>query len=418
MHTFTQLRKATRPFPLLAWVGLGLGTVAGVGCDSPVDQPGSKVPGSCQVEAPLVEPLKTDILFVVDNSNSMTEEQAGVATELPAFIAELRKGAGLEQDFQVGLITTSVYEYSNVGGVETRLNFESQSGHLQAVPIPDPNNANNTIAGTEKVLRDDDPLLLDKFSRLVKQGISGSGQETPFEAVRLATDPNLANLPQELGGNAGLFRDGARLLVVVVSDEDDCSETERPPKVSLGADSARDYCGEQAGLLSSVESYAQRFRNLKDRNGRTREVLWAAIAPVARATKEAKGVLEGGVLRNVDCPTSFEPGLRQRQMASLFDPTFANLDSICSASYHDSLVRIASIANASQTVEVKNVPDPRVLFVEVTRANGEVSSCTLDNGGISYEPPADGQNGRIHFQNQCLRRPDDTQVDVKLLCVG
>ncbi len=417
MHTFTLLRRAVPSFPLLTLAAIA-GAGAGVGCDSPVDQTGSKVPGSCQVDAPLVEPLKTDILFVVDNSNSMSEEQESVATELPAFIDELRKGAGLEQDFQVGLVTTSVYEYSNVGGVQTRLTFDSQSGKLQPVPVPDPNNPNVLVPGTEKVLRDDDPQLVEKFRRLVRQGTSGSGQETPFEVVRLATDPNLANLPQDLGGNAGLFRDGARLLVAVVSDEDDCSETERPPKVQLGTDPSRDYCGEQSGLLPSVASYQDRFRSLKDRTGRPREVLWAAIGPVSRTTKEAKGVLEGGVLRNEDCPTSFEPGFRQRQMASLFDPTLGNLDSICNASYRDSLIRIASIANASQIAEVKNVPDPRVLLVEITRADGNVAACTLDNGGITYEEPSAGQNGRVHFQNQCLRRPDDTKVTIKLLCAG
>src|SRR4051812_49374454 len=80
------------------------------GCGSPVDQPDSTVPGQCQTTAPAITPQRTDILFVIDNSGSMAEEQQGVAVELPAFIDELRKGAGITQDFQVGVITTTVYQ--------------------------------------------------------------------------------------------------------------------------------------------------------------------------------------------------------------------------------------------------------------------------------------------------------------------
>jgi len=34
-------------------------------CSSPVDAPGSSVPGSCQSEAPVISPQKTDVLFVI-----------------------------------------------------------------------------------------------------------------------------------------------------------------------------------------------------------------------------------------------------------------------------------------------------------------------------------------------------------------
>ena len=78
------------------------------------------------------------------------------------------------------------------------------------------------------------------------QGTSGSGQETPFEAVRLAVASSLATTPMEQGGNGGFLRDGARLLVVVVTDEEDCSSTQRPPPVYLTEDTSRDLCSEQA----------------------------------------------------------------------------------------------------------------------------------------------------------------------------
>ena len=335
----------------------GAGLAATSACVSPIDEPGSRVPDRCAQEAPLVAPQKTDILFVIDNSGSMAEEQDGIASELPAFIDELKKGGGTGHDFQVGVITTSVYQHARIGGSSEITEYPAQAGRLQAVPEPA---ADGGVApGTERILRSDDSALVEKFARLVKQGTSGSGQETPFEAVRLAVASDLATTPLEEGGNAGFLRDGARLLVVVVSDEDDCSEMDRPPSVYVGTNPARDYCGEQSASLTPVQTYAEIFQGLKDTTGARRQVLWAAIAPVSRMTKQAQAVLEDGVMRNMDCPTSFQPGHRQREMAALFDGSLANLDSICNTSYRNTLIGIAQLANAAQSIEVRNVPDAR-----------------------------------------------------------
>jgi hypothetical protein len=227
----------------------------------------------------------------------------------------------------------------------------------------------------------------------------------------------LAQVPLESGGNGGFFRDGARLLVVVVSDEDDCSE-EAPPSVYVGTDRSVDYCTEQAGQLRSVADYYADFSGLKDANGEQREVLWAAIGPVGQADKVAEGTVEGGQVRNVDCPTSSGPGYRHREMAKLFDSELTNLASICDPTYHDSLVAIASLAAQNQTVEVMNVPDERLLIVDVTRADGSVQSCSVSNGGISYEPGHDEVPAKVHFLGTCLRRADDQKVEVRVICAA
>src|SRR5690349_78053 len=71
---------------------------------NPAGQRNSTVPSNCQSLQPLIVPQQSDILFVIDNSGSMREEQAGVAAELPAFVSALKDGAGVENDFQVGVI--------------------------------------------------------------------------------------------------------------------------------------------------------------------------------------------------------------------------------------------------------------------------------------------------------------------------
>lgn len=380
-------------------------------CGSPTDKPGSTVPGTCEVSPPLLRAVKTDILFVIDNSGSMQEEQAAVATELPAFVQALEAGGGLEQDFRVAVTTTSVYQNALLpdGGTSFR-DFAppGQAGRLQAVPD----------AG-DRMLAQGDPQLVEKFSRLVQLGTSGSGHESPFEAARLALTPPLSTTDVTVGGTQGFLRDGARLLLVMVTDEDDCSErVDGGIDVRVGQDPSRDWCYEQRDLLDSTQSYYDFLQTLQDGKGSPREVLWAAIAPVAISDKRAEPFLDNGVLRNVDCPTSFQPGHRHLEMAELFDPTRSNLDSICRPSFRDSLIRIADLANSVSTVEVMNVPDPALLVVTIERGDGGVENCTVANGGISFEPGQNGGADKVRFHPPCLRRGDDRDVQVKLLCAG
>ena len=103
---------------------------------------------------------------------------------------------------------------------------------------------------------------------------------------------------------------------------------------------------------------------------------------MARSNKAAQGIQgtlgDGGRGDpNVDCPTSGGPGYRHRAMALAFDPTLTNLDSVCAPDYHDSLVSIAQVASIPQTLTLTdNVPDPRLLAVDITRADGSVQRCT------------------------------------------
>src|SRR5689334_8490395 len=98
-----------QPFQPVLLAVLALLVLARCDCGSPVSAANSTLPAQCQVDQPELAAQKTDILFVVDDSNSMKANQDAVAVELPAFVQALQQGAGLEQDFQVGVITTSVY---------------------------------------------------------------------------------------------------------------------------------------------------------------------------------------------------------------------------------------------------------------------------------------------------------------------
>jgi hypothetical protein len=346
----------------------------------------------------------------------MQEEQEGIARELPAFVEALTAGGGVVQDFRVGVITTSVYRRVLFQGQELYREYPNESGRLQAVPDT------GGQPTDERFIEGSDPFLVEKFRRLVARGTDGSGQETPFEAVRLAVTEPLATTPIAQGGNGGFLRDGARLLVVVVTDEEDCSSTQRPPPVALTEDTSVDLCSEQADRLTSVDEYFSLFQDLHDSTGASREVLWATIGPVALSDKRAGPVQDvtpdGTFVRNVDCPTSYGPGIRQRAMAARFDEDLNNLDSICKAGYQQTLLNIAALATVAQSIEVVNLPDPRLAQVELTRAGGAVERCSVAAGDLRYEPSAEGRSARLYFLGSCLRRADDEKVEVKVLCAG
>ncbi|MBL8916408.1 MAG: VWA domain-containing protein, partial [Archangium sp.] len=105
------------------------------GCKSPIDNDDLGLVRSCTSAPPLIEPPRLDILFVIDNSNSMREEQEGVARELTAFIDELKKGGGVPAEFNIGVITTSIYLNGRVGNQTFLLNYATQSGRLRPIPV-------------------------------------------------------------------------------------------------------------------------------------------------------------------------------------------------------------------------------------------------------------------------------------------
>lgn len=133
-----------------------------------------------------------DILFIVDNSGSMSEEQTSLALNFSDFISFT---AQLDVDYQIGVTTTD----TDSGG---------ERGKFVA-PIIRNYGANASL----------DPI--GDFENAVDVGVNGSGSERGLLAMDLAlTDPNNIG-PGKM--NEGFLRDGALLSVVIVSDEEDSS---------------------------------------------------------------------------------------------------------------------------------------------------------------------------------------------------
>ena len=389
---------------------------------------------SCESGLSLPPGVSTDILFVIDDSESMTEEQDKVVAELETFVSALLEGP-VANDFQVGVVSTSVSRNVRACGDDAPpqlSTYPDASGRLQTGkddrgrPV-DPDGP--------RILRWDAPDFLPSFRTLVRQGIRGSGQEMGLEAMRRALSPPVAS-----GANAGFLRPGSRLLVVVVSDEDDCSDPTgtalslQPPcedvrcdddascggegVYCLGADGDRqcqpNACETAAGRakLEPVQAYVDFLRSLDDGTGRgrTRETFLAVIgafgldgahAPerCALGTDEAQGI-----------------AVRYREAVSLMGES-GYADSICGASYGTALREIARLAGAPHVLELPQAPaDARLLRVDVTHEGGETLRCRLGDG-FTYEPPGDGHPARVTLDDRCRLRHGD-RIELKTLCAG
>ncbi|NJK89816.1 MAG: VWA domain-containing protein, partial [Myxococcales bacterium] len=175
---------------------------------------------------PELRPTPADVLFVIDNSGSMREEQENLAQNFQAFINEL---SGDEGDYRIAVITTDATGTNQCGvaGRECRGNtnstfatefpFEFLTQQVMCEPYVPAASVSCFIPDSEglRVISTTDLTpaeVVDSFQEIVNLGTCGAGRERGLDTMRLA-------LGQLTGCNQGFLRDEANLVVVFVSDE-------------------------------------------------------------------------------------------------------------------------------------------------------------------------------------------------------
>jgi hypothetical protein len=138
----------------------------------------------------------TDILFVVDNSGSMSGEQTSLALNFGSFLSIIEV---LDIDYHIAVVTTDMSSFQG--------------------PVP--------------VMTPSTPDVEAAFADAVQVGANGSGSERGLLYGSLAVTPPLA-IPG--GPNDGFVREEAGLRVIFVSDEDDQSSDTVQAYVNLFLD--------------------------------------------------------------------------------------------------------------------------------------------------------------------------------------
>jgi hypothetical protein len=171
----------------------------------------------------LIEPRKkVDILFLVDKSPTMADEQASLARNFPRFMEVLEAVEGGLPDIHLGVITQDV----GAGGYKVGMTCEGggDGGRLQNTPRiagcrPPEGAFISDIAAPDGRERNYTGSLSDAFACIAQVGPNGCGFEQHLESLRRALD---GSVPE----NAGFLRKDAYLAVVILSDEDDCSASD------------------------------------------------------------------------------------------------------------------------------------------------------------------------------------------------
>lgn len=172
---------------------------------------------------------KVDILWVVDDSCSMSDEQTLLANNLQGFI---NYADSLNVDYQVGVITAEIND--------------AVSGKLWA------------CNGFNKIIRHTDPNRVAAFQCAVQVTNPPNGNRRPnpggsdeaeacLGAAKIALEP-----PVENTDNAGFLRPDARLAVIGIADEEDQS----PGPVGLYVDFFRNLKGFRNPQLVSFSAIA------------------------------------------------------------------------------------------------------------------------------------------------------------------
>jgi hypothetical protein len=154
---------------------------------------------------------KIDILFVVDNSGSMGEEQTNLATNFPSFIDVIDQ-SGL--DWHVAVTSTGVnyhYQMEAFPGLPP-IAMDVSGGDNGAMLM------GNSCGMTRRWVQKGDVGAATQFACAATLGTDGPGDEMPLAAMRAALEDRMAD-----GTNAGWRRDDALLAVVFLTDENDCS---------------------------------------------------------------------------------------------------------------------------------------------------------------------------------------------------
>jgi hypothetical protein len=198
-----------------------------------------------------------DILFVIDNSGSMAEEQARLAKNFPTFIAALD---GMGADYRIGVTTTDVahpgcrsgatpengalvmrscteavaagaFEFA---GLDAAFACTEQcklsGGQLALQPGADGETHPWLESNFGRTNLQPGVSMADAFACYGPQGIDGCGFESPLAAMKLAIEQ--ARGP----GGSGFMRDQALLSVVLVTDETDCSANQGQSEVFIDND--------------------------------------------------------------------------------------------------------------------------------------------------------------------------------------
>ncbi|MCB9558065.1 MAG: hypothetical protein H6707_18265 [Deltaproteobacteria bacterium] len=358
-----------------------------------------------QLVAPLSRERKVDILFVVDNSGSMLEEQANLRKNFPRLIEALRSPAFGDADpnddrpctdhdasgcaipdLRLGVTSTDLGSLGK--DVDQTCLGPGDGGRLLikpripgcALPSSDRfisfSDGRSNVAGAgsgEAAIE----AVKQAFSCIAAVGTEGCGFEQPLEAARRALSPEI---------NGDFLRPDALLAIVFITDEDDCSA--RSPQLFDARNTA-------IGPLTNFRCFPQAV-TCEDNNWQT---------PGQRRQCSVRRD-QASLLHNVDDYIRFFQDLRPKGRVLIASISGPSVPIIIGQTFDSKVGQaVAEIAPSCHSPSFGEAdPAPRLsAVVEAFGDNGQQTS--ICDGDLTSALDALGRRIRVKIGGQCLERP-------------
>lgn len=172
----------------------------GAGAGAPIDTSGCKA---------------VDVLFVIDNSGSMADNQASLIASFPGFVAGMKQKLENAPSYHVGVVTTDDYWGNDpacrtIGDLVTATSGHASSGATCA-----------PFSSGGRFMDQNEADLGAKFACAAQVGDTGDDDERAMRALLNALDPARNAAGQ---CNSGFSRLDALLVIVIITDEDDVAD--------------------------------------------------------------------------------------------------------------------------------------------------------------------------------------------------
>jgi len=250
--------------------------LAGTACWRTTGDPVVIADGDADADADAGPPrvLPLDLLFLVDNSNSMWEEQELLTQSFPDLLGRLvnpedadHDGAPDQppvEDLHVGVISTDM----GTGGFHVPTcedAIDGDDGILQNEPFEGATGCDESYPQYLSWSPGDDPAALaTDFACIGTLGTGGCGFEQQLEAIRKAVTVHAE------GANEFFLREGSVLAIVLVTDEEDCSIRQDignatdifNPDLALGPLNLRCY-NHRAQYVEPVDTFVHRLLDVR-----------------------------------------------------------------------------------------------------------------------------------------------------------
>ena len=350
-------------------------------------QPKDDEPEPVYAEVPTSEQVRAvDLLFVVDNSNSMTEEQELLVAEAEILFRELIDPSSSDgaapvavEDLHVGIVTTDLGAIacdtmgtccaSDEGMLQ---NVGRTEGCSPTYSAPDcsadrcpwlTHSEEHPDVGDET----DSPPIWDDFACIATLGTGGCAEQQPLESTHLALSVQTG--PGQ--PNEGFVRSDSVLATVYLTDEDDCSAQDlqlfNPTREDLGPMNTR--CVLHPDMLYPVAEYADMLRDLRPFDDDVLVVAAITGVPIDGSWSPGDPIEELRDLQRVNpenpnelmhsCMTDMGLAFPPVRLAEFVD-SFGDagiLGSICRDDWSDTMMSIARAIQSRMTYECYEIPE-------------------------------------------------------------